>query len=156
MVNQKIKKSESTLAGITFSIIIGLGIFFGMFLWIQSNSTESGVSLNDPSYNESYVRLLDKQDALSDTVNDVTSGAKNLTEAGSDFGIAWNGLKGLVSIFKAPLQLIDIGKETFELMTAPLAGIIPQWILNLIVLGLVAFIVYVIVSIFKGDPNVIR
>ena len=156
MVNKKIKKSESTLAGITFGIIIAIGIFTAMFLWMQTNAEESGVVLNDPKYNDSYNRLVQNQDSLNNTIEELKNNANNIVEPDSAFGVAWNGLKGLVNVFKVPLQMLSIGYETLNIMTYPLTDVIPRWLLVILQIGLVAFIIFVIVSIFKGDNNVIR
>ena len=155
MVHEKIKKSETTLAGVTFSIIIAVAFFTGFFLWINSNATESGKQV-DAMYNTSYTQLQNEIGKINSTVNNLKSSAQTLTEPEPGFLTAWNGLKGLLGLFQAPLQLINIGWQSYQLMVTPLAGIIPAWLINLIAVGIIAFIVYIIVSIFKGDSNVIR
>lgn len=158
MVNQTIKKSESTLAGITFSILIAIGIFTAMFLWVGINSQEAGISLNDPVYNESYTDLVESQNNLSNTITSFRDAARALTEPKEGFGISWNGLQGLLGVFLIPLQLIDIGINILNVMTSPLAPLLGEqsWILPLLQIGIVAFLIFIIVSIFKGDSNVIR
>ena len=155
MVLKKIKKSESTLAGVTFSILIAIAIFTAMFLWVDLNATESGRTI-DAMYNTSYVQLQNQSNQLSNTITELRDTADDLTEPDNTFAIAWNGLKGLLSLFKIPLQIVNIGWQSYLLLVTPLAGIIPMWLINLVAIGLIAFIIYIIVSIFKGDSNVIR
>jgi len=155
MVNQEIKKSETTLAGITFSILIAIVLFTGAFLWINDNAVESGRPI-DAMYNTSYTQLQNQSAQLDRTIGDIRTNLDALKEPDNTFAVAWNGLKGLVNIFRVPLNLISIGWQTFQLMIAPLAGIIPMWIINIVALGILAFIIYVIASVFKGDSNVIR
>ena len=152
---KKIKKSQTSLAGITFAIIIAIVIFTAAFYWIQTNATESGRPV-DSMYNESFTNLQNEQNNLSDTITDLRNSASNITEADSIFSVAWNGLKGLVNIFTIPLQLVTIGWQSFEVITSPLAGIIPEWLLVLIRIGIIAIIIFVIIAILKGDNKVIN
>lgn len=155
MVNEKIKKSESTLAGITFSILIAIAFFTAGFLWISQNSTESGKPV-DAMYNTSYTQLQNQTTELSSTITELRNTADDLVEPDNTFAIAWNGLKGLLKLFQIPLQLINIGWQSYQLLITPLAGLIPVWLINLLAIGIIAFIIFIIVSIFKGDSNVIR
>ena len=155
MVYEKIKKSETTLAGATFSIIIAIVFFTGFFLWIDSNSKESGKPV-DAMYNSSYTQLQNQMGEINSTISNLKSAAQSLSEPEPGFLTAWNGLKGLLSLFQAPLQLVNVGWQSFQLMVAPLAGIIPIWLINIVAIGLMAYIIYIVVSIFKGDSNVIR
>lgn len=157
MVNEKIKKSESTLGGLVYSIIIAICVFTGMFLWIQTNNTDSQHNLyQDTVYNDSYTRLSSKQTEMGNTVNDITSAARNVTEAGSAFGVALNGLKGLLAVISLPLKFLDTAKESFILITNPITSLIPDWLRIWIGIGIIAFIIFIIVSIMKGDNNIIR
>jgi hypothetical protein len=155
MVTKKIKKSESTLAGLTFSILIAIVLFTGFFYWISANAVESGREV-DEMYNTSFTGLQTELTNLSTTINQIRDAASDITEPKEGFLTAWNGLKGLLNIFRIPLNLIDIAWQSYQLMVTPLAGIIPRWLIDIVAIGLVAFIIYIIVSIFKGDNNVIR
>ena len=149
------KKAEATLGAITSIIFISLFFIIGFFLWMQANSTESGRYL-EPEYNETYNNLLASQNNLSNTMGSLRAGVQNLTEAGEDYGSAWNGLKGLVQVWKIPLNILSIGEQGIQFLVSPLGGLIPPFVVNIIMVVIITFIILVIASIFKGDPNVIR
>ncbi len=155
MVYQKIKKSQNSLGGIFLSLILVLGFFFLMYGWISSNATESGRVI-DATYNDTFNRLAVQQGNLSDTVTGLRDSATQVTEAGTDFGVALNGLKGLLNVFKIPFNLISIGVESLHLLTNPLSGVIPQIVITLIELGIIVLIILIIIAIFKGDSKLIN
>ena len=155
MVLEKIKKSESTLGGITFSILIAIFFFSVFFLWMQQNATESGRTI-EGKYNTSYVGLQNELQDLSDSKDSLQSAAKNITEPTSVYGVAFGGLKGLLAVFQLFTGLIDTAWQSYQFMTSPLEGLVPRWIINLVMIGLVLGIIYIIISIFKGDSNIIR
>lgn len=147
---KKIKKSESSLGGIIFSLFIAIFIFTAGFYWIQSNATESGRQV-DAMYNTSFTQLQQQQTNLSNTITELRNTASNITEPDNTFSVAWNGLKGLVTLFSIPLKLINIGDQAMDVMLTPIATLLPNWIITLIKICLVAFIILVIIAIFKGD-----
>lgn len=147
---KKIKKSESSLSGIIFSLFIAIFVFTAGFYWIQSNATESGRQV-DAMYNTSFTQLQQQQTNLSNTITELRDSAEAITEPDNTFSVAWNGLKGLVTLFSIPLKLINIGDQAMDVMLTPIATLLPNWIITLIKIGLVAFIILVIIAIFKGD-----
>jgi len=150
MVYQKIKKSETSMGSIIFSLLILMGIFFGGFYWISSNAIESGRTI-DPVYNTSFVQLQQQETNLSNTITTIRNSATNVTEAGTDFGVALNGLKGLLSVFRAMFQVVDMGWQSTQLVLAPITNLMPIWLLTLIEIGIIAVIILIIIAIFKGD-----
>jgi len=155
MVHQKIKKSQSSLGLVIFSIIFCMAIFYGGFKWIESNAEESGRPI-DAIYNDSFTNLQTEQETLSSTIQGMRNGAANLTEADASFGSAWNGLKGLANIFKLPLNLVSVGWQTVQVTLSPLTSLFPSWAMPLIEIGIVAFIILIIIAIFKGDSKIIN
>jgi len=155
MVHQKIKKSQSSLGSVVFMIMLCMAIFYGGFLWIESNAEESGRQI-DALYNDSFTSLQLEQANLSNTIQGMRNGASNLTEADASFGSAWNGLKGLANVFKLPLNLVSVGWQTVQLTLAPVTSLLPSWAAPLIEIGVVAFIILIIIAIFKGDSKIIN
>lgn len=156
MATKTIKKSETTLASVVFMLLIVMGIFTGMYLWLDANSQDVAVPITDTIYNDTYTRLQDKQTSLDTTLGNFRDSIKDLTEPGANFGISWNGLLGLLGVFLIPLQFVDMGVETLNVIIAPIALVIPAWLVIILKIGIIAFIVLIIASIFKGDNNVIR
>lgn len=156
MVTQKIKKSETTLGSVVFSILIVIGVFTGLYLWLDANSQDVAVPIQDTIYNETYEKIQIKQNALDNTIQNFRDAIKDLTEPGPSFGISWNGLLGLLGLFLIPLQFIDMSVETLNILIAPIALVIPIWVITIIKIGIIAFIILILASIFKGSDNVIR
>ncbi len=156
MAIKKIKKSSTTLGSVVFAILLVLGTFSGMYLWLDANSQDVAVPIQDSIYNETYSRLQAKQTSLDNTINNLRNSISQLTEPGANFGVSWNGLLGLLGVFLIPLQFIDIGVEMFNVILAPLTLVVPNWVVGLIRIGIIAFIILILASIFKGDSNVIR
>ena len=155
MVNEKIKKSSATLAGVVFSILIVMAIFFGFYLWIDANRTEGNMTMND-DYSRAFTQLQTQQGKLNTSIEEVKSSASSVVEADNTFQAAWNGLKGLITVAKVPFAFVGVALGSFEVMTTPLTGFLPSWAKTLINVGLIGAIIFIIWSIMKGDPNVIR
>jgi hypothetical protein len=67
---KKIKKSESSLGGIVFSLIIAMLVFSFGFYWIQQNAEESGRTV-DTMYNESFTNLAATQTDLNNKIEEI-------------------------------------------------------------------------------------
>jgi hypothetical protein len=152
MVFEKVKKSESSIWGIVSSILIVIFIFSAGFYWISDNATESGRPI-DAMYNTSFTQLQAQQNNLSSTMNDLRNNAEDLTEPDNSFSIAWNGLKGLVNVVRGMFQMVNLGSQTSDTMMTTVSSLIPTWLVGLITLGIIAFIILVIIAIFKGDSG---
>jgi len=156
MAIKKIKKSSATLGGILYAIIITISIFTATFLYIEANSEDVAAPITNSIYNETYLRIKEKQNTLDKTINNFRNSISQVTEPGANFGISWNGLLGLLGVFLIPLQLIDISVETLNIIIAPIAIVIPVWLLNILKISIIIFIILIIASILKGDNNVIK
>ena len=150
-----IKKSAGTLWGVVISLIILMGMFYGMYNFIDENATEANKTI-DSVYQGTYTNLSASEARLDATQRSIKSGVSNLTEAEASFGSAWNGLKGLVAVVLLPLNFIDIASAVTEGMIESSMGILPSWALTLIKLAIGMFILFIVWSIFKGDSNIVR
>lgn len=156
MDNKKIsiKKSEATLFGVVLTILLVVGVFTGLFLYINYNAQQSGQAI-DGTYNTTYSRLSDASGEVEDNIDEISTAAKGITEADSTWQVAWNGLRGLGSLLKLPISFVDSGQETLDAITIGTA-IIPSWAVTLIRIGIIGLIVFIVISILKGDNNIIR
>ena len=151
MAYKKIKKSSLTLTELIFSLIIVFGIFSVMFTYLQTNADEAGVVL-DPKYNETNTRLEIQQQDLKDNVDAIKENVNDIKEADTPYQVAWNGLKGLGNTLKLPVNFVSTSIDTASAIMIPL-DIIPQKIKNLIFIGIVALVIFLILAILKGDPK---
>jgi hypothetical protein len=149
MVHKKI--AQSSLTGVVFSLLLVIGIFTGMFLWLQSNANNSGVAV-DPKYNDTYTKLNDAREGLDDNVQEIKDAVSGITEADNAVQVAWNGLKSLGSTLKLPIKIIDTATQTYEAVEINL-DIIPDWVGTLIVIGLLAFGIFLVLAILAGGGN---
>lgn len=156
MDNKKIsiKKSEATLFGVVLTTLMVVGTFTGLFLYINYHASESNQTI-DGTYSVTYQRLNNASNMVDTNINEISTAAKGLTEADNTFQVAWNGLKGLGTLLKLPISFIDAGQETFEAMTIG-SLVIPSWAVTLIRIGIIGLIILIIVSVLKGDSNVVK
>lgn len=153
MDNKKIiiKKSSQSLSGLIFSLIIVIGIFTGMFFYMQSKAEESRVTI-DPKYNSTYSNLTNIQTNLDSNVNSIKDNLDKIKEADSVYAVAWNGLKGLGNTLRMPISFVGNSIDMFKVVLSPL-DIVPTWVKTLTTIGLISAVVFLVLSILKGDPR---
>lgn len=148
---KKIKKSETTITGIVISVIITMGIFFGLFLYFQEQAENEGYTI-DGKYNTTYNNLTTIQGDLSDNINKIQDNFNNIKEADSTYQVALNGLKGLGNIMLLPINFVSNAIETFIVIITPL-DVIPEWAKTLINMALIITILLAIISGLAGGVN---
>ena len=140
-----IKKSESTLTSVVMTTIIVIGLFTGMFIWLQSNASQSGVNI-DPKYNDTYNKLNEARDDIDNNIQDIKENMNQISEADSTWQVAWNGLKGLGNTLKLPITFVSSTEKTFEAIAIN-TDIVPGWVKTLALMGIVILIVLIILAI---------
>ena len=144
-------RKNATLTGIVFSIILAFAIFTGSYLWISYNATDSGVVL-DSKYSDSYNEILVQQNKLNNTIGDIRDSFEAVTEPTSIYSVAFNGLKGLLSVVKLPIQFVGIAVSTY-LNIGTLVEL-PSWVKVLIILSITTIIILVILALIKGEAKI--
>lgn len=148
MAYKTIKKSAASLTGLVFSILIVLGIFSAMFLYWQANAESAGVTI-DSKYSETYANLTSAQDDLDNNVQAIKDNYESMKEAETAFQVAWNGLKGLGNTMKLPISFLTTALATYTAFDYSL-DYIPTWVKTLVIIGLTAFIVFLLLSVLRG------
>ncbi len=153
MVNQKIKirNSAMTLTGLVISILIVMGIFFAGYEYLTEHADNAGVTV-DSKYANTYGNLSDASDDLETNVNEIKASLDDVKEAESTFQVAWNGLKGLGNALKLPIVFVSTSIATWS-ASIMFIDFLPGWALPLIFIGIVAFVVFLILKILKGEPS---
>lgn len=146
-----VRKSASTLIGLVVSIVFAMAFFTGMYLWWQVNADDVGLSI-DSKYNETYARLDNASLTLDDNIQDIKDGVTGIKEADNAWQVAWNGLKGLGNVLKLPVSFVSSAYDTVMALFIPL-DFIPTWVKTLALITIIAGVVFLILSILKGDPN---
>ena len=145
----KIKKSASTLTGLVVILLLVIGMFYVGFSYLKTQTDASGIAIPD-KYNETFNKLETSQNNLDDNVNKIKANVGNITEADSVYAVAWNGLKGLGNTLLLPITFVSSAVDTSQAMFFSM-DIIPQRIITLFTIGIVAFVIFLILSNLKGD-----
>lgn len=147
-----LKKSANTLTGLVITFLLVIGIFSGMFLFFTSKAVQSDIVIEE-KYNDTYQRLKTQQTSLDAQMQKIETNLDNIKEADTAYTVAWNGLKGLGNTLLLPIALISTGVEISQAIINPLGGIIPQWVITLISIGIIAFLIFLILAVLKGEPK---
>jgi hypothetical protein len=151
MVNKAIKKSSASLTGLVVILLLVIGMFYVGFSYLKTQTDASGIVI-DTKYNETFTRLENSQNNIDNNVQAIKANVGNISEATSIYAVAWNGLKGLGNTLKLPVTFISSTVETSQAIFISL-DVIPKRIVVLITIGLIAFVVFLVLSILKGDPK---
>ena len=146
-----IRKNSFTLTSLVVMLVLVIGLFIGMFNWWNENAGSAEINI-DSKYSDTKLNLTATQTSLENNVNDIKDNLNNIKEADNTFQVAWNGLKGLGNTLKLPISLITTGIETYTTLELSL-DYIPNWVKALTLIGITAIIVFLILSILKGDPK---
>ncbi len=142
------KKGASSLSGLVFTLIIVIGIFSGMYLFYTDQLSQSDQTL-DSEYNDTYQRLLIVQENMDTRVNDIKTTADDVKEADNTFLAAINGFKGAG---QAILLLLGFTSDSIDTTQALLISteVVPSWLQSLIVIGLIAFVIFIVIDVVIG------
>lgn len=150
MDNKKInKKAEASLFSLILSMVLVIGVFTGLFLWVSMNAEEQGVTI-DSKYNQTYQAFSSATNNISNNIDEISENTKGITEADNALQVAWNGLKGLGSVLKLPIKFVDSGQTLFDASSTQVTGIIPSWAVTLIRILIIAFMVLLVVYLLMG------
>ena len=147
----KLKNNATNLMGLVWTLLIVLAVFFGCYAWVSDNVISSGLSL-DSKYNDTYSSLQNRQDELDTEINSMKSSFDDMKEADNTFQVAWNGLKGLGKALLLPISFVSVSLDTWTAIV-PGLGILPSWVRSLIFIGIIAFVVFLVLAILKGEPK---
>jgi hypothetical protein len=151
MAYQKIRKS-ATMTDIVLSLILLIGMFTGMFLWLNSNIEDSGVTM-DAKYTDAFNQLNGStQTGLYNNINSIKNAIENIGEADSTWQVAWNGFKALGETLKLPISFLSSAIGAMNIGFISL-DFIPEWVKALAGMAITVFIVFILLSILKGDPK---
>ena len=151
MVNKEMNKKGSTITAIVMVLLLAIGLFGGFFLFIGDQFDNYDTDL-DEQYNDTYIELLNQQEILGDRVDNVTTAINNAREVESVILAAINGFKGLG---QALLLLRDFSSSSFTVFETIIFSneIIQQNYKDLMIIGLIAFVIFIIIAILKGESK---
>ena len=151
MVCKKIKNSSGTLTGVIISLLLVMGTFFVGFSYMKTQANAGDITVPQ-KYNDTFTNLETSQGQIDTNVHKIQTNVENITEAESAYQVAWNGLKGLGNTIKLTVNFASAMVDTTSAMLIPL-DVIPNKVKSLILIGATVFIIFLVVSLLKGDPK---
>ena len=117
---------------------------------LNKNAVETSHTL-DTKYSQAFNELNGSMTTrLDDNVQEIKTALDNIGEADSTWQVAWNGFKALGSTLKLPISLLTTSMGVVEAGMTPL-DYIPTWVKTLSIVGITALIVFLILSLLKGE-----
>ncbi len=147
----KIRKSQNTITGLVVSTLLVMAIFFGAYFYVSENVSNAGLTL-DSKYNDSYQELEVARSDVENNTRAIRNNLEGVQEADNTFQVAWNGLKGLGNTLKLPITILNSALITWSSIIYSV-DIIPGWAITLVFTGLFAFVVFLVLKVMKGEPN---
>lgn len=144
-------RKSATLTDVFFSVILVFLLFIGMYLWFSYNVSDSGLSV-DSKYGSTYTEVLKQQSDLNKTVDTIKKGIDSAVEPESVYQTAMNGLKGLLALLTAPLQILSVAGSTYFAIGNLVE--VPSWVKIITMISITTIIVLIIVAILKGEQKV--
>lgn len=151
MDTQKMNKKGSTLTIIVISMLVSIGMFSGYYILFAEQMDNYDMEL-DGKYNETYQILLEEQEDIDDKVTEVRESVNEAEEASNEFLAAIAGFKGLGAALLLLLQFVDSSNNINEAVFFS-TDFIPTNVQNLLLIGLIAVVVFVIIAILKGEAK---
>lgn len=139
-----------TMTELVLGIILIIGIFSGSYLWFAKNMEQASVSV-DSKYTDVYNNISAQQSKLYNDTSKIEYAAKNITEAPSIYSVAVNGFKGFAAVISLFFGFTNTAIETFYTLIGVVE--IPAFVKILTVTAIVLIIVFLIISVFKGEQK---
>lgn len=147
------KKAELTLTNVLISILIVVFIFAGSFLYLNTNATKAGITM-DSKANDSYSKLIGVQNDIDTNIGKVKDNFNNIKEADNLVQVAINGFKGLGNTLKLLFNFVEAPVKTWQAIQLNL-DIVSPWIITLIGIGLLGLMVLLLLKVWSGGSQVI-
>jgi hypothetical protein len=149
MALKTINKKGSTLTTLVIAMLLVIGIFSGYYLFFVEQMDNYDTTL-DEKYNETYQTLLETQEAIDNNVTTIRNRITEVEEADNTFLAAIAGFKGLGAALLLLVTFVSSGVNVFTAIFFS-TDIIPSDVQNLMLIGVIAFIILLIIAILKGE-----
>lgn len=155
MVCKKIGiKKSATMIGLVVTLLLVIGMFMFGFLYLKDQTDAAGTIIPD-KYNDTFSRLSETQTRMDQQVNAIQTNLTKITEAPSVYTVAVNGLKGLGNTMILLIGFLGAAVDTTTAITLSI-DIIPPIIVGLAIIGIIAFVIFLVLSNLKGDPKLVN
>lgn len=147
MENEKLRiKKGARIFDIMMVMVISFFVIIAFTQWITVNSAQGGLNNTiDNQTRENLASLSEKQSDLEDFYTDFkTTASNNITEAGV-YEYAYFGLKAILGLMTLPFRLINIGTDSFSLLSDSI-DFVPSEIRTALLMGLSIIIILAVVA----------
>ena len=148
---KKIRKSSIELTEVVIGLILFLGIFTGMYLYLNSNINSSGATI-DTRYQETYTKLNSTNTKLTSNINEIKDAFSKMTEADNTWQVAWNGIKGIAETLKLPINFLYTALQLMNVSFTAL-DYIPEWVKVAVGGMITAIILFIVIGLLKGEQK---
>lgn len=150
----RIRKSATTLTSTIITMLLVIGIFTGAWLYTLSNihSTDAVIEVSSYTINGTN-KINESLSDFSKNIFTIRDNFKDISEADNTYQAVLNGMKGLGNTLKLPITFLDNILTFFQGVKMMLEGFIPGWIFPIAYIGIIAFMVFLILKVLKGEPN---
>jgi len=145
-------KKGSTLTTLVVTMLMVIGIFSGYYLFFVEQMDNYDTVL-DEKYNKTYQSLLQEQADIDEDVNEIKESIQEVEEADNTFLAAIAGFKGLGFALLLLVNFVESGVNIFTAVFFS-TDIIPIDVQNLMLIGIIAFIILLVIAILKGEGKV--
>jgi len=141
---------SNTITGITLSIILGITLFLGMYLWFYWNTNEAGITV-EPKYASIYTNLNSTEKGLDTSLNNIRNAVNKTTEPRDYLTVAFFGLVGLLEVLKLPFEIFNAAINGLYQIATGME--IPSWAFIGIYLAIFTIILFAIIGWIKGEAK---
>lgn len=146
------KNAGNNLTGLVVTMLLVMGIFYGMFYYVSYNLDYADVTLDD-KYQNATNNLLETQNTLESDIDDIQNNFNDIQEAENSAFAVWNGLKGLGNTLKLSTDFVTTSSELWTTLVFMVEGV-PGWALALVFIGITGYVVFLVLRILKGEQAV--
>lgn len=143
-------KKNATLTGVVLMFTLCIGIFTGMFIWMNKAGEDSGAVI-DNKYSMVYSNYTIQRDNMNTKLEEIRDNVKGVTEPDNLAQVAINGFKGLGNVLLLPIAFVDYILNTLYATNTILE--IPSWAKMLLGMALLGFIIILIIKSLKGEQS---
>ncbi len=145
-------KKAGTLGGVFLTLLLVMGLFFGMFGFIAENYDNAGIT-EDSGFLTMNDSLVEYQENISANIAEIQDTAQSINEAdGNIIQVAWNGLTGIGPTIRVFFSTVNIATGMWQSLI-PGLNFIPTWVVMLVQLGIVISIILLILGALKGESK---
>ncbi len=147
-------KKSATMSGLVVTLLLVIGMFMFGFLYLKDQTDAGGVTI-PAQYNDTFNRLSETQTKMDSQVRAVQTNVSVITEAPSVYTVAVNGMKGLGNTLILLIGFLGAAVDTTTAMTLSI-DVVPTIIVGLAIIGITAFMVFLVLSNLKGDQKLVN